>query len=134
MPLDRENVTAASRIMLPAYIVLNSGFGMVLILDPTNTIKNARALRWQDGVLDLSAWGAWLTLLALLLAFAWFRNHNRDLGSFAIAVSAVSWLVFGGAWAVAIWTDGATPLGPMLAAFVVTAHYASLKSIVRRDK
>lgn len=134
MLLDRDHITVASRIMLPTYVSLNVLAGFVLIADPTNTLQNARALRFQESVLPLAAWGYWLVLLAATILFCWLHFRHRMSASFGLAVSAVSWMVLCGTWAIAIKTDGATPLGPLFAAFVTVAHIASIASLVRGDK
>lgn len=134
MPLRRDTITAPSRIMLPTYIALGLGVGLVYITDPGHSLRSSRALRFQAEVLEWPVWGTAMLFMAAAMIVAWVAFHNRMVFAFVLAMYAVTWLVWGGTWAIAIFTDGATPLGPLFCGFVATAAIASIVSLVKGDR
>lgn len=119
--------------MLPADFLLCLGFGLVYVTNPGHILEQAAAIAFQTTYLPLWCWGAFLLGDATLMAIAWLR-HRRMAFAYAIAMAAVTWLVWGGTYTAAIFTDGATPLGPMFCLYVATAHIASIYSLVRGDR
>lgn len=134
MPLRRDTITAPSRIMLPAYITLGFAVSLVYLFDPGGHLKNAPALRFQAEVLPWEAWGVSMFGMSVAMVVAWANFHARMPFAFVLAMYAVTWFVWGVSWGVAFFTDGATPLGALLAAFVSTAAVASIVSLVKGDR
>lgn len=134
MPLTWATITRPSRIMLPAYIVSAFAVAAVYIFDPGDRLANAPALRFQAEVLPWPAWGAVMVVMGVAMTAAWARWHQRYAFCFVLAMYAVTWLVWGVTWAIGIFVEGATPLGPILAAFVATAAIASIASVVGGDR
>ncbi len=134
MPLDRRNITVASRIMLPAYGLFAMVTGLLYLTDPGGALNNAPALRYQDKVMPWEIWGGWLMLISVSMTVIWARYHHRMVFSFVLAIFSVTWVVIGGTWAAAAIADQASPMGPFFALFVATAACASIASLVNRDK
>jgi hypothetical protein len=132
MPLDRGHITVPSRIMLPADFALCVGFGLTYVITP-HALAQAAAIQFQGRYLPLWCWGAFLLAIAALMAIGW-AGRRRMVFAFALALASVTWLVWGATYAAAIFTDGATPLGPMFCGYVAVAHVASIYSLVRGDR
>lgn len=135
MPLTRQTVTAASRIMLPAYAVLSGAFGLVYTFDPLGRLDGVHALAAQRAVMNgtMTPWGLLFVGLALLMLLA-FRIRNRMMFAFALCCCAVTWFLWGVLYTVSIFIDPETSLlAPGLPLFVVTACIASTVSLLKGE-
>lgn len=135
MALDRESVTAASRIMLPAYVVFFAWNAANYILTPRAILTDAPAIDYADQIMPMPAWGlvfaanAALMLTALIIARAWSRSAFVYALWVGIVTMGCYSLVF-----VAATIYGGASLGacswPLLAA---TACYASQRSLLKQE-
>lgn len=133
MPLDRSHITAASKIMLPTYVVLATLAGLVYTFDPLGRVAGIHTLAFQRSVMPLWIWGCLFLGLAALMVLALAR-HSRDGFAFALAVSAVTWFAWGCLYLVSAATDPqASILAPAFPWFVATACIASMVSLVKRE-
>jgi hypothetical protein len=133
MPLTRATVTAASRIMLPAYVVLCLIFGVAYIFDPGNRLEQAPSITFQRAILPLWTWGAIMLTLAALMLGA-FRTKSRLTFAYALCCCAITWALWGIAIAVSIFlTPNTSWLAPALPWFVSVCCIASLASLVTRE-
>jgi hypothetical protein len=134
MPLTRSNVTVASRIMLPTYVVLTTMFGLVYVIDPFGSLGNISALRFQRSVMPMAAWGAILLALSALMVVA-FTRQSRMLFAFALACCAMTWFLWGGMYAVsvALAPTEASLNAPILPWFVSVACVASMASLLKGE-
>ncbi len=130
MPLDRANVTATSRIMLPAYVILTATVGFVYTFDPFGRVAAVSALTFQRSLMPLWIWGAlFLALAAVMLAA--FARRSRHMFALALSVASVTWFTWGCFYLTSAVID---PHVSILAAvfpwFIATACIASMVSLV----
>lgn len=133
--LTRENVTAASRIMLPAYTVHAFWFGLVYALDPGGRLSRAPGLAAARYIgVPFEIWGAMILIVAILLTIA-LTQHRRQLAVFAL----YCYLVIFGWWALiygwSAFLNESTSLGGAAWPFLgACACGASGRSLSRGDK
>lgn len=132
MPLTRETVTIASRLMLPVYMVVSGYIGLCYILSPDERLQGA-SLAVARLLLPMWAWG----LLALVLAggvLVAILSHSRGVAVVALCMGAAAYLVWACFYAISIWVDPAasyvSPIWPLLAS---AAHVASALSLSWRE-
>jgi hypothetical protein len=127
MTLTRHNVTAASRIMLPTYIVFFAALG-VNYIGANGTADASPALAFANALMPLPVWGATFLVCSALMAAA-LVSHRRLLYRFALRFCAVSMLFWAVVIAAASIAGDATPLAAVWAGFVATACLASDRSL-----
>jgi len=136
MPLTRQNVTAASRVMLPAYVVLTGTIGLVYTLDPGHRLADVPALTVARMLMggSMTGWGLlFLGVTAILLAA--FLSHRRllfVLGLYLCGATFAMWACLYGASTVT--TPGTSLLSPVFPLFVCACCYASAKSLLRGER
>ncbi len=112
MPLQRTNVTAASRIMLPTYAAMHTIIGLLFIFqDPRRTAGSAFEVARE--LLPMPGWGVIFLGIAAMEWFALAR-HKR-----AVYMAALTWA----AGVVAFWTV-------LVLAATITNHDVSFTSCV----
>lgn len=132
-PLDRSNITWASGIMLPAYVVLFLAFGAAYVTDPDGRLSRAPSVTFQRDFMPLWCWGAAMIMTAILILVA-FRTGNRAACAYALCCAAVTWFLWGCSVAAAIpLTPNTTYLAPVLPWFVSVCCIASTKSLIRQE-
>lgn len=133
MPLDRQHITIASAVMLPAYAILDALFGVVFISDPEHRLGLAPSLVAAREYLTLPLWGVMWIALTALMTFALIVKA-RWVFVVALALNIAAWAL----WAVVVelavidqanvsYLAGALPL------FVAVASFASLLSLMSRE-
>lgn len=135
MPLTRETVTAASRIMLPAYVVCSAAFGLVYTFDPLDNLETINALEFPRQVMGgtMLPWGLLFLALTLVMVAA-FTRSDRMMMAFGLCCCAVTWLIWGCLYAGSIIINPETSmLAPVLPWFVTTACIASTVSLIKRE-
>lgn len=133
MHLTRATVTAASRIMLPTYVALNIVVGLTYALDPGGRIARVDSLAFQRDVMPMSMWGLIFVALAVVMSVA-LISHTRELMSFALYACAVTWALWAAMYAGSLGIDpDASPIPPVLAAFVALACISSAISLLRGE-
>lgn len=128
MPLDRANVTRASRIMLPVYVVFFAAIGLNYLLTPHVRLIASPALYATDRVMPLHAWGALFLAAAALMVVA-LLLRRRPLYMYALLLCAISMGLFTLAAIAAPFSSQATPGGWVWPGFVVAACFASYRSL-----
>ena len=132
-PLRRDQVTTASLIMLPTYMLLSAVFGIVYVFDPLGRVDTVHALAAQRAIMPIEGWGVLFLCLALVMGVA-LAAQSRQMFALALAVSAVAWLAWGCLYAGSVFVDPQAPvLSPVPAWFVSTACVASMISLVRGE-
>lgn len=132
MPLTRANVTVASRIMLPTYVITFAWFGITYLFGPKSVLVSSPALAFADDVMPLRAWGAVFLACSLLMLTAMLAG-TRLLFRFALRMCGLSMIV----WALII--SGAYLAGdvsasaPLWSAFIAVACFASDRSLAVRE-
>lgn len=135
MPLTRKTVTAASRIMLPAYVILSAVFGLVYVFDPFGRLDGVHALAFQRRLTggSMVVWGLIFLGLAVLMLVA-FTRHSRLLFAFALCCCAFTWFLWGCAYTASVVIDPQTSiLAPVLPWFVTACCTASSVSLLKRE-
>lgn len=133
--LTRDSVTVASRVMLPAYVVLAAVYGMVYIFDPLGRLKDSHALAFPRAVMGgtMVPWGFLFLGVAVFLA-AMLRTQSRRGYVFGLCVFAAAWAAWAVMYGISIFTDPQTsvlaPVGPL---FYFTAAIASALSLLTRE-
>lgn len=132
MPLTRENVTVASRVMLPAYALFFGTVGLSLLLTPQERLRQTPAFKYADRVIDLDVWGLCFLALAggLFLALA---LHHRNLYRGMLGAAIVWMLAYATMTAVAAFNGQTTYAAWAWPTFVAVACWASLVSITSRE-
>jgi hypothetical protein len=135
MPLTRETITVASRVMLPAYTILSAAFGLVYTFDPLDRLGRVHALAAQRAVMggSMLPWGlVFLALTALMVAA--IVAKNRLLFAFGLCCCAMTWGMWSVLYAVSAVIDPQTSvLAPAFPAFVVACCVASTMSLLKRE-
>lgn len=128
MPLTREHVTAASRIMLPTYPVFLLVVGLNLTFTSDARLLASPGLSYAARSFDLTFWGIGFLTVALVLAAA-LLVHRRHWYQVGLGV-AISWLlIWTGVLALAALNGGASPTAWVWPAFIARACWASLVSL-----
>ena len=126
--LTRDNVTAASRVMLPTYVLTFAALGANYVLTPAHTLTQSTALAFADGLMPLPVWGA-VFLAASATMLTAIVVHRRLLFRFALRVCAMSMFI----WAVVIGLASlggeASPAAAVWPAFIAVACMASDRSL-----
>lgn len=127
MPLDRTNVTNASRIMLPTYPILMLGAGLVYWLVPDAQLLQSPAFTRAAAMMPLWTWGATFIAIALTQAVA-LLTHSRRLYLRSLGLGTVLIGIWALLQALSI-PDGASPSSPMRVGFAAVSCWASLRSL-----
>lgn len=134
MPLDRAHVTIASRLMLPAYTVLNAAFAGMFLLDPQQRLQAAPSLDHARSWMPIDRWGlAWFALAALMVT-ALIVQHRPTFVA-ALSINTAVWFTWGLVVETAVLTQpNVTPLAGVLPWFVATASFASMLSLLSGER
>jgi hypothetical protein len=128
MTLTRDNVTEASRIMLPTYVVFFGWLGLSYMFGPAAPLAASPALAFAAAVMPIEAWGGMFATCSALMAVA-LVVHKRILFRFALRVCAFSMLVWAAIILSATIAGDATLAASFWPAFVATACLASDRSL-----
>jgi hypothetical protein len=128
MPLNRDTVTRASRIMLPAYVAFFAGIGLNYIATPDTRLRASPALGYAATLMPLPAWGGLFLAAAALMAVALIAQR-RTLYRYALLLCGISMTVWTVAMAVAALYSATTPGAWLWPGFVVAACAASYRSL-----
>ena len=131
MTLSRTNVTAASRIMLPAYVVFFAAIGINYIRAGA-TAAASPPLAFANAFMPLPAWGALFVGCALLMAAA-LALHRRMLYRWALRMCGLSMMFWTVVIGFASLAGEATPAAAIWPAFVAVACMASDRSLAVRE-
>ena len=128
-PLTRDQVTSASRIMLPTYVGLFLGLGLNYITIPHNRRADSPAVAFADGFLWVALWGWGLMFFCcgmfLLIALL---THLRDLYRLALTTGMICM----GIWAIVFLGSslygGASPAAAIWPLFAAIACKATVET------
>lgn len=132
MPLTRDNITAASRIMLPLYVLLYLSVGLAFLLQaPGRT--DGPAFEAPKSLLPIEAWG-WLFFVVGAAELIALALRRRSLYQHALIVGAG----LAAFWAVVIFASAlSSPLvsytSGMWVAGMAVAQAASARSLARYE-
>lgn len=129
MPLTRGNVTAASRIMLPAHIIFSTWLGLAWLLqaDIRTAVPALYALR---NLWPIQATG--VVMLAVgIAALAGVLSHQRPLAAVALGMGALTYLGLGAAIGWSSLHSGGSLSAPAWPLYVAVCHMASMVSLAR---
>lgn len=129
MPLDRDHVSPASRVMLPFYAALNLVFGVLFVLDPQHRLDKTPALNPAQGFMPLDSWGLlWLGLATTMTAA--LCTHVREWYVRALAINIAAWGVWAVVLEIAVFSQpNVSFLVGAIGVVVAVASYASLRSL-----
>lgn len=139
MPLDRENLTGPSKIMLPLYTTFYLVVGVSYLATPVARLRETPTLRYADGLfgVPLHGWAFMFLACGVLMALAGVFRSTRSARVYMRFA-----LLFGGT-IVAGWTglnvaaafDGAASYSAWAwPAVIAGACYASYRSLTYRPK
>jgi hypothetical protein len=130
VPLDRDHVTIASRIMLPAHVLLSAWVGAAWMFQGAIRTQ-VPALYALRHVWPLPATGFVLALGAVVVVGAMLSKH-RAVAAIALGASGLMYLVLTGFVVAAFFQDAAgSPsfAAPAWTLYPAVAHLASLASL-----
>lgn len=130
--MTRNTVTAASRIMLPSYVIAFCWFGAGWMFGDRTTILENPALRFADHWLPIHWWGALLVTCGLLI-FAAMLSHRRTLCRLALWIAAIAMGVFVVVFATASLNGHATPGAASLFYLAAAACVATERSLLKGE-
>lgn len=127
-PLTRASITVASRIMLPAYVILFTVAGFNYAVTPISRLGQSPALAYADTLMPLRVWGCLFLAVAALMLVA-LASGQRLLFCYGLLVCVICM----GIWAAvfllgAIFAD-ASPAAWAWPAFVGVACIATYRSL-----
>lgn len=133
MPLDREHITVASRIMLPTYVVLFLGLGLGSTVTPMHRLLATPFFRYADHLMSMRAWGALFIACGLLMLTALIKG-NRTLYRWALLVCGLSMLVWAVVALVGVWFQPISFSAWLWPAFAAACTWATNKSLERGER
>lgn len=128
MPLDRQNITVASRVMLPTYAAFFTAVGLNYLLTPLDRLLNSPGLAYCHALVSLRVWGVVFLGAAVVMSAALIRHH-RTAFRFALILCGLSMSLFAVALVFAYFRGEATPTGWVYPAFIIAACVASYRSL-----
>jgi peptidoglycan/LPS O-acetylase OafA/YrhL len=128
MPLDRANMTVASRIMLPAYVVAFSWIGLNWLITPLERLTESPGLRYLDMNFGLRALGLCLILAGLLIAVA-LATKRRDMARYALTLAGIGFALLLAAFLLAPFFSDTSPSAGAWPFLGLAACRASYKSV-----
>ena len=132
MTLNRQTVTKASRVTLPAYVLVNIGYGLALATEPTSHLLDVPAYRTLHALFDVHVWG-YLFIVAGAVQAAALLVHHRPVYVNTLGIG----LILGGALTLALFTGAARGTNPWTAPwfplFYTLGCWASLRSLVANE-
>jgi hypothetical protein len=133
MPLTRDTVTVASRVMVPAYSALCALWGLVFVVDPQDRLAHAPSLQFARQWLELPVWGGlWLALAAVLILAS--LRQDREHYVAGLGVCGASWFAWGVVVEASVFVrSDVSYLAGTLPWFVSVACWASIRSLLAQE-
>lgn len=131
MPLNRQNITVASRIMLPTYVAFFSLLGINYAISGP-LLASSPALAYAATLLPLPAWGCMFFAASAVMAVA-LMKHERIWFRFALWVAIVCLTIWAGVFAAAAVLAGASPGAPLWPLFAAVCCFASDRSLLKGE-
>ena len=133
MPLTRQNVTVASRVMLPTYVAFFLGVGLSLSLTPQDRLRLTPSFAYADRVVDLRLWGVGFLAVAVFLALAMLMR-SRSAYRAGLSVACLWMAVWAIVLALSAFDASASFSAWTWPAFVALACYATLRSLSEGER
>lgn len=131
-PLDRAHITAASRIMLPTYVVFFGVIGVNFLGGPSDRVVASPMLRYADQLMSIRAWGV-LFLACCLLMVAALALRHRELYRWALLVCGLSMTVWALVAIAGAFTEPVSFSAWAWPALAAAACFASNRSLVKHE-
>lgn len=128
MPLNKANMTVASRVMLPCYVLVFGWVGLNWLITPLHRLHESPGLQFLDTALDLRGVGILLITAALLIALA-LVTARRDLARFALILAGICMFALLVAFIVAPFLSSSSPSAGAWPFLGVCACLASYRSV-----
>lgn len=128
MPLNRANMTIASRIMLPAYVVVFAWIGLGWLVTPLERLTESPGLRYLNDTVGLRAIALVLVVAAFLIALALVRA-NRDTARYALTLAGFCFALLFAAFLAAPFFSNTPPSAGAWPFLGLAACRASYKSV-----
>lgn len=132
MPLTRDHVTIASRVMLPCYPVFALGVGLSFLLTPHGRLLATPTLAYIDQTISLEFVGAGFLAVAAVLAAA-LVTHRRRTYQLALAVMCLWMLAYAGFTLASAITAEASWSAWTWPAMIAAACWASSLSLAAQE-
>jgi hypothetical protein len=133
MPLDRNNITIASRIMLPSYVVFFATIGINFIVAGKPRLVSSPMIRYANNLMTIRAWGAFFLTCAVIMLAA-LLVHNRYLYRYGLMVCIMSMMIWTSVAFAGIFTEPVSYAASAWPAFVAVACWASNKSLEKGER
>src|SRR5689334_18669953 len=127
MPLTKQTVTVASRLMLPVDAVLSLWIGAAWFFQD-NVRTHVPALYAVRAVWPIEATGALIFTVGALIVVAMF-TRKRVVGATMVLAGCFCYLLLSVAIAVSVWTQPASYSAPAWPLYVALAHLATALSL-----
>ena len=133
--LTRENVTTASRIMLPAYALHMWGFGLIYLLDPGGRLERSPGLTAARFIgLPFHVWGLMILMVAIVLTIA-LLGHYRQIAIWGLYCFATICLWWAAIYGCSAYLNPDTSLaGSIWPGTLVAACHATARSLSQGDR
>ncbi len=132
VPLTRATVTAASRVMLPAYVALFAIIGVSYMTTPGQRLLESPALEYASRVLSMPVWGAMFLAASAVMVAALLRQE-RFWFRFALWLGIVCLAVWSALFILAAIWSNASPSAWVWPAFAAVACFASDRSLLKGE-
>jgi hypothetical protein len=131
--LDRDTITVASRLMIPAYVVFFAGLGLNFVITPLHRLGATPGLQYvQISAGGIRLYGVTFLVVAALIAAA-MASRRRGPCLYALNLGALSMALWGVLQlAAAIFSTG-SPSGWCWPGIVCAACMATSRSLRRRE-
>lgn len=132
--MHRDEVTPATRIMVPAYAIFFGWIGLSHVLTPLQKLLLTPGLRHTQPLVDLRIWGAIFLSISAALVFAMIRpgSHKaRPTAAYVLLVAVITmgiWMFF----LIGASIFGEASIGAGAYAFLpMSACYATYRALTR---
>lgn len=130
--LDRDTITVASRLMIPAYAVFFAVVGSNFLLAPEHRLAATPGLQYAAVTGGIRLYGCLFLLVAAIITGA-LVSRRREPCLYALYVAAISMFLWAILQFVAVFFSAASPSGWCWPGLICTACIASSRSLRRRE-
>lgn len=132
MSLTRANVTTASRVMLPTYVLLFAWLGVNYLLTPATRLHESPALDYASAILPMRLWGGMFLAASLAMAGALVMQHRLAF-RIALWVGLVCLVIWAAVFGLAAIFSTASPSAAAWPLFAAAACFASDRSLLKAE-
>lgn len=133
MPLDRQHITVASRIMLPTYVLFFAVVGINFVAGTFGRASSSPMLRYADTIMDIRAWGSVFIACSLIMATA-LLTRNRMLYRYGLLLCGISMTVWALVAIIGIFAEPVSYSAWAWPGFVAAACAASNRSLAAGEQ